>query len=566
MVVGIDLGTTNSLVAYFDGEKPVIIPNRLGESLTPSIISVDEEDVVYVGETAKVRKLLHPTFTAEVFKRSMGTEKKYLLGKKEFMSEELSSLILKSLKEDAEEYLGEEVKEAIISVPAYFNDLQRKATKRAGELAGLKVERIINEPTAAAIAHGIQNTDKAKKFLVFDLGGGTFDVSILDLFKNIMEVRAIAGDNFIGGEDFTDVLVQLFITKKELNALTMEHKTLLYIRKQAEICKIAFSEKSEVTMKCHIDGEEVSMEVSLADYEEACAPLLDKIRKPIERSLKDAGIKVSEIDEIVLVGGATKLPLIRKFVSKIFKRIPNTSINPDEAIALGAALQCGMKERNEAIKEIIFTDVCPYTLGTDVVRNCYGMFKESGHYMPIIERNTVIPVSKTETLYTSRDYQDKIRIKVLQGESRLAINNIYLGEVVVPVPSKREGEESVDVTYTYDKNSILEVIVKVNSTNLSKKIIIRNEETDMTDEEIAKRFEELSYLKIHPREQEENKLLLLKCEQLYEEAIGERRYQLDNLASDFEQILNKQDKAAIEAARKELKETLNMIEEQMQLD
>jgi len=563
MVVGIDLGTTNSLIAYFDGEKSVIIPNRLGKMLTPSVISVDEHDTVYVGETAKVRNLLYPDTTVEVFKRSMGTEKKYKLGKNEFLAEELSSLILKSLKEDAETFLGEIVEEAIISVPAYFNDLQRKATKRAGELAGFKVERIINEPTAAAIAHGIQNTNRATKFLVFDLGGGTFDVSILDLFKSIMEVRAIAGDNYIGGEDFTEVLVKMFIGENEIDYSNISQKTREHIKKQAENCKKEFSDKNKLTMKCNIEEKEISMDISIEDYEEACKPLLERIRKPIERSIKDAGIKINEIDEIVLVGGATKLPIVRKFVSRLFRRLPNTNINPDEAIAIGAALQCGMKMRNEAIKEIILTDVCPYTLGTDVVKEGYGRFKEAGHYMPIIERNTVIPVSRTETLYTARDYQNQIRIKILQGESRLSVNNIYLGEISVSVPSKKEGEESVDVTYTYDNNSILEVMVKVNSTGLSKKVIIRNEETSMTDKEIEKRFEELSYLKIHPREEEANKLLLLRGEQLYEEATGELRNQIDMLIAEFEHVLNKQDKSEIERFRKELKEKLDLIENNM---
>jgi Molecular chaperone len=566
MVVGIDLGTTNSLIAYFDGEKSVIIPNRLGKMLTPSVISVDEHDTVYVGETAKVRNLLYPDTTVEVFKRSMGTEKKYKVGKNEFLAEELSSLILKSLKEDAETFLGETVEEAIISVPAYFNDLQRKATKRAGELAGFKVERIINEPTAAAIAHGIQNTNRATKFLVFDLGGGTFDVSILDLFKSIMEVRAIAGDNYIGGEDFTEVLVKMFISETEIDYSNINQKTREHIKKQAENCKKEFSNKNKITMICNIEEKEISMDISIEDYEEACKPLLERIRKPIERSIKDAGVKINEIDEIVLVGGATKLPIIRKFVSRLFRRLPNTNINPDEAIAIGAAIQCGMKTRNEAIKEIILTDVCPYTLGTDVVKEGYGMFKAAGHYMPIIERNTVIPVSRTETLYTARDYQNQIRIKILQGESRLSVNNIYLGEISVSVPSKKEGEESVDVTYTYDNNSILEVMVKVNSTGLSKKVIIRNEETSMTDKEIEKRFEELSYLKIHPREEEANKLLLLRGEQLYEEATGELRNQIDRLIAEFEHVLNKHNKVEIERTWKELKEKLDLIENNMYKD
>lgn len=563
MIIGIDLGTTNSLAAYFDGEQCRIIPNRLGKKLTPSVVSVDEAGTVYIGETAKVRKLLEPASATEVFKRSMGTDKEFVLGDKKFRAEELSSLILRSLKEDAEAYLQEEVTEAIVSVPAYFNDLQRKATKKAGELAGLKVERIINEPTASAIAHGIRNTDKATKFLVFDLGGGTFDVSILELFYNIMEVRAIAGDNYIGGEDFTDVLVEMFLTDQGLTEAELDYKTWAQVKKQAENCKIQLSEKRTVTMKCRIKEEVLQSEVTVEEYEEACQPLLDKIRKPIERSLNDAGIRVSEINKIILVGGATRLPLIRKFVGRLFRRLPYTDMNPEEAVAIGAAIQCGMKMRDEAIKEIVLTDVCPFTLGTDVVVERYGIFKESGHYMPIIERNTVIPVSRTQTLYTASDYQNKIRVKVLQGESRHARNNIYLGEVVVPVPPKKEGEESVDVTYTYDNNAILEVEVKVNSTNARKKLIIQQEDGTMTPEEIEKRLKELQYLKIHPRDQEENKLVLLHGEQLYEESTGNQRRQLDEMIAHFEHILNKQDRLEIERERRELREKLDDIERKM---
>lgn len=229
-------------------------------------------------------------------------------------------------------------------------------------------------------------------------------------------------------------------------------------------------------------------------------------------------------------------------------------------MAIGAALQCGMKQRNEAIREIVLTDVCPFTLGTEVVVDRYGMFKESGHYMPIIERNTVIPVSRTHTLYTASDYQSKIRVKILQGESRLAKNNIYLGELMVPVPPRKEGEESVDVTYTYDNNAILEVEVKVNSTEERRKVIIQKEESTMTPEEIEKRFEELSYLKIHPREREENKLILLRAERMYEESSGAERQQIDEMIAKFEHILDQQDRAKIEEARREFKEALEEFE------
>lgn len=557
MIVGIDLGTTNSLIAYFTEDGPKIIPNRLGKNLTPSIVSVDEEGQIYVGETARERMYLYPDSGASVFKRSMGTEKKFSLLDKEFTAEELSSFVLKALKEDAESYLKEEVTEAVISVPAYFNDARRRATKRAGELAGLKVERIISEPTAAAIAYGLYQNTENSKFLVFDLGGGTFDVSILELFDKILEVRAVAGDNFLGGEDFTAVIEEMFFEKnKDIDKYSLTEKELVLIHKQADICKLKFSEDKTSSMKVNIKDKTYTMEVTLDEYEDACEDLFERIRGPVKKSLADSNIKLSDISKVVLIGGATKLPIVRKFVGKLFRFLPDTSINPDEAVALGAAIQGAMKERNEAIKEVILTDVCPFTLGTEVVVERENNRMENGHFCPIIERNTVIPASRTERLYTAHDNQSQIRVNILQGESRFAANNLSLGEILIDVPKKRAGEEAVDVTYTYDVNAILEVIVKVISTGKETRQVIKNQQNDMTDEEIEERLKELSYLKIHPRDKEENKLLLLRGERIYEETIGTERIVIEQALRRFENALDTQDNVVIEEAKTEFKKVL----------
>ena len=557
MIIGIDLGTTNSLIACFTEDGPKIIPNRLGKHLTPSVVSMDEEEQIFVGDSAVERRLLYPGSAAAVFKRDMGSGRKFKLLHKEFTAEELSSFVLRALKEDAEHYLGEEVTEAVISVPAYFNDARRRATKRAGELAGLKVERIISEPTAAAIAYGLYQSQKHARFLVFDVGGGTFDVSILELFDTILEVRAVAGDNFLGGEDFTEVLETMFFEKfPQLNKLTLDEKALRHIHKQADLCKMGFSEGRVSTMQCKIGEEQFSMEVEMAKYEEACRELLDRIRQPVKRSLSDAHIRLSDIDKVVLVGGATKSPIIRRFVSKLFKTLPDTNVNPDEAVALGAAIQAAMKERRDAIKEVILTDVCPFTLGTEVVREWEKGIFEDGVFCPIIDRNTVIPTSRTERLYTVRDNQTKLRINVLQGESRLAANNLSLGELLIEVPPAKAGEEAVDVTYTYDINSILEVEVKVLSTQTVKKQVFRGRDVDMTDEEIQERLETLSYLKIHPRDREENKYLLLRGERMYEESIGDKRSYIEAALHKYEKALNTYDQAIIEDAKREFKEFL----------
>ena len=562
MIIGIDLGTTNSLVAYYTEDGPKIIPNRLGKHLTPSVVSIDEEEQVYVGESAVERSLLYPGSAAAVFKRDMGSKKQFTLLQKTFLAEELSALVLRVLKEDAESYLGEEVTEAVISVPAYFNDQRRKATKRAGEMAGLKVERIISEPTAAAIAYGLYQNKDSARFLVFDLGGGTFDVSILELFDTILEVRAVAGDNFLGGEDFTAVLETMFFDKyPELNRLSLSEKVLRHIHKQAEQCKLGFSDNRISTMHCKIEEKVYDLEVDLVKYEEACGDLLERIRKPVKRSLADAHVRLSDIDKVVLVGGATKSPIIRRFVSKLFKMLPDTNINPDEAVALGAAIQGAMKERRDAIKEVILTDVCPFTLGTEVVREWDENRFENGVFCPIIERNTVIPASRTERLYTVRDNQNKIRVNVLQGESRFAANNLSLGELLIDIPAAKAGEESVDVTYTYDINSLLEVEVKVVSNQKIMKKVFFGRDVDMTPEEIEERLKTLSYLKIHPRDREENKYLLLRGERVYEESLGEDRIFVESAIRKFEKALNTYDQGIIEEAKEAFKEFLEMMEE-----
>ncbi len=557
MIVGIDLGTTNSLIAYFTEEGPKIIPNRLGKNLTPSVVSVDEEGNVYVGETARERMSLYPDSVAQTFKRSMGTEREYILSGKHFRPEELSSMVLRSLKEDAEVYLGEEVTEAVISVPAYFDDKRRKATKRAGELAGLKVERMISEPTAAAVAYGLYDKTKDTRFLVFDLGGGTFDVSILELYHNILEVRAVAGDNYLGGEDFTEVMAKLFLQKAKMTLQSLTEKEQVRLYRQAEKAKYATSESDKITMSFLYHEETIEQQITHREYEEACEELLMKIREPVKKSLSDAGLKLGDIDEVILIGGATRLSIVRDFLIRLFRKFPDTKLNPDETVALGAAVQAAMKER----REVILTDVCSFTLGTEVVVEYEEGKFEDGRFCPIIERNTVIPASHTERLFTVRDNQEKVRVRVLQGESRFARNNLFLGELEIEIPKGPKGRESVDVTYTYDINSLLEVEVTVVSTGVSRKMIIKGQENQMTEEEVKKRMEELAYLKIQPRDYEENRLVLLRAERMYEEALGDRRRKLDHYITAFEAALKRGDHDEIMDARDELNEILEEEDE-----
>jgi molecular chaperone HscC len=558
--IGIDLGTTNSLISYFTDEGAVIIPNSLGERLTPSVVSIDENGEILIGQIAKERQIVHPELSATVFKRNMGSKKIYKLGDKEFLPEELSAIILKALKEDAEHFLGTTITEAVISVPAYFSDAQRKATKRAGELAGLKVDRLVSEPTAAALAYGLQNSKEETKFLVFDLGGGTFDISILELFDNIMEVRAVAGDNYLGGEDFTELLVNLFLKDKNLEVKELDEKTYSLLKKQCEVAKREFSSSKETTITCTINNETLEYNITLDEYDKAAKGLLMRLREPVERALSDAALKLSDIEFILLIGGATKLPIIRSFVSKLFGKLAYVNINPDEAVAMGAAVQAALKGRNAALKEIILTDVCPYTLGTTVsVKKAQGYY-ESGHFLPIIERNTVIPVSKVDRLYTTNDNQKMISVEIMQGESRLSKDNIFLGEISVPIPPKKAGDEAIDVRYTYDINGILEAEVTVVSTNTKRSIIIEKNPGSMTKEEIAERIESLAHLKIHPRENNKNKLVIARGERLFEENLGDVRYQIGRLLEEFEDVLEKQDLSEIESTRKRITEIFDTID------
>ena len=336
-------------------------------------------------------------------------------------------------------------------------------------------------------------------------------------------------------------------------------KTRGEVRKSAENCKCAFSHSNETMMCCTVAGKLHILRLTLDEYERACAPLLDRLRKPIERSLRDAGVSLAEIDKIVLVGGATRSPVVRKFVAKLFGRMPSFGINPDEAVAIGAALQCGIKSRDKEIREIVLTDVCPFALGTEVMVD-NGIFEEPGHYLPIIERNTVIPVSRTETVCTAHDNQTRITVKILQGESRLSQNNLLLGELSVPVPAGPKGKESVDITYTYDVNSLLEVEVFVHSSGLRRKILIQGNQSRLSQEEAEKRMEALQYLKQNPRDEEPNRLILLRGERMYEESTGETRTQIDRAMMEFDRALKKQDRTQIQRAREKLQKFLDDTE------
>ncbi|NHZ35539.1 Hsp70 family protein [Massilia rubra] len=560
MIIGIDLGTTNSLAAVWRDGKAELIPNALGHVLTPSCVSLADDGAILVGLPARDRLLTNPSLSAATFKRYMGTDRRIRLGTREFRPEELSALVLKSLVADAEAFLGEPVHEAVITVPAYFNDIQRKATRIAGELAGLKVERLLNEPTAAALAYGLHNAPLESQYLVFDLGGGTFDVSILELFAGVMEVRATAGDNFLGGEDFTDALVKGFIDHVGRDAgLRSEELTPAQharLRIEAERVKRALSGHDLATFRFQPHERELYWDISAADYETLCAPLLARLAAPLERTLRDAGLMPSDLDRIVMVGGATRMSIVYRMLARLFGRFPSRDINPDEAIVMGAAVQAGLKARDAALKDVVMTDVCPYTLGIETCQQYDTNRYRDGVFSPIIERNTTIPASRCETYGPTSREQTAVRIKVFQGESRDTSDNIELGSLSVPLPAQSSADKEVDVRFTYDINGLLEVEATVRATGLVRTLLIEQSPGAMSPADIALSLAAIARLKVPPREWAEVQALQERMKRLYEQSLGQRRAWIGERIDQFDTIVARQNPREIARAVQILGEAL----------
>ncbi|MEW9899128.1 molecular chaperone HscC [Chitinivorax sp. PXF-14] len=564
MIIGIDLGTTNSLCAVWREGRAVMIPNALGHHLTPSVVGLDDNGHILVGLAARERLITHPHQSTALFKRYMGSDRVVQLGTERFRAEELSALLLKSLKADAERFLGETVTEAVITVPAYFSDAQRKATKIAGQLAGLKVDRLLNEPTAAALAYGLHQNEPESRFLVFDLGGGTFDVSILELFEGVMEVRASAGDNFLGGEDFVEALIDGFIDAvgKPAGLEDKQADAYLYqaLRKEAERVKRALSSQDAADFEIEYQGQPLRWHVGEADFAKLAEPLLKRLREPIERALRDARIRAHELNQIVLAGGATRKPLIKKLVARMFGRLPAMHLNPDEVVAMGAAVQAGLKARDAALDEVVMTDVCPYTLGVEVSEQMGAGRFQAGFFLPIIERNSVVPVSREQTVSTVQDDQPAVLVRIYQGESRMTRDNIFLGELHVPVPPKPAGEVGLSIRFTYDVNGLLECETTVAETGEKCQLVIEENPGVLTPEQVQERLAALSRLKIHPRDQLVNTAMLARADRLYQQTRGEERLFVGQETAQFQAALETQDDDIIADARETLKIALDEVE------
>ncbi|EDS4734895.1 molecular chaperone HscC [Salmonella enterica subsp. enterica serovar Oranienburg] len=550
LAIGIDLGTTNSLIAVWQDGAAQLIPNKFGEYLTPSIISMDENKQILVGKPAAARKTSHPDKTAALFKRAMGSHTLWHLGEESFNAPELSSLVLRSLKEDAEDYLQQPIKDVVISVPAYFSDEQRKHTRLAAELAGLNAVRLINEPTAAAMAYGL-HTQQNSRSLVFDLGGGTFDVTVLEYATPIIEVHASAGDNYLGGEDFTHLLLDEVLKRWNLDksALTDSDLAALYACVEAAKCA------SGSPLRMSWLYQERALESSFYDdeLESLWLPLLNRLRTPIEQALRDSRLKPEQIDSLVLVGGASQMPLVQRIAVRLFGKLPYQSYDPSTIVALGAATQAACRLRHEDVEEVILTDICPYSLGVEV--NQRGV---SGVFSPIIERNTTVPVSKVETYSTMHPEQDSICVRVYQGESHKVKNNILIDSFDVTL--KPNGHiQSIDIRFSYDINGLLEVDVLLEDGKSESRVISHNA-ASLTPQQIAASRERLLALKIYPRDLLVNRTFKAQLEEQWSRALGDEREMLGEIITDFDAALLSNDMQRVDDVRRRACEYLGIDE------
>lgn len=553
-IIGIDLGTTNSLAAVWKNGKSQLIPNAAGEFLTPSVVSVDEDGTILVGRTAKDRLITHRSATACCFKRTMGTDRIYRLGSHSFRAEDLSALVLRQLKADAENWLGEPVTEAVISVPAYFNEAQRSATKRAGQLAGLVVERLVNEPSAAAVSGHMGQQDEDQVTLVFDFGGGTLDVSLVERFDNVVSVTAVSGDNHLGGTDFDHAIACGFCEECGLvfDALSGPQKAALL--RQAELCKIALTTQDCVIMAVENDEIKASQMINNEWMIRKCSSLFRRMVAPIRSVLRDAQISPDEIGELVMVGGSSHMPSVRQYITHTLGLTPAQNSHPDTAIALGVAICAGMKERVPELRQLVLTDVCPFTLGV----NCYNpAVPDMDRMSPIIERNSILPTSKEGFYVTVSDNQQGLLFKVYQGENPYCKDNTYLGEVFIPVDPAPQGKQGAHVRFTYDINGLLEVEA-VNQNKQAARILLKGQ--GMSEEEAEQRMNELASLKMHPRDQEVPRALIARAERMYALTLGPIRDAIQQRLDWYQMQLSSQESLRVAKASKQMEIFLNQLE------